>query len=702
MTEEESLPDSHRSRSAEYDVLLIEDVRIPSSVPGLTLGADLFLPVTDKEVPALVTMHSARKDGIGGIGARKYLRYFAERGYATLYVDCFGIGTSEGEPRPMLSPGEIDDGVGVVEWAAQQSWCTGSVGMWGLSHGGMTTLAVASRRPHSLRAIFPVMGWTDMENDLVYPYGLRSGIAMFGHLSLFNIFCALLPSLREGDRAEYEPVWKERLEKFEPWFVDAWRHEAGHRVWRDRRFDPALIDVPAFCVTGWRDLFCGAMIRAYQQIRAPKKLLVGPWLHSFPDAASADAFPSVALACEWWDRWLHQSTDTLRDKATATVYIQGANGRWAQTSQWPPRNTRQHIYDATTSGHLRLRSECGVRSAQRSTAADIGIVTHRSDLTVGTLSGLTKHPTDRWGHPLDQHDDDTRSLSFTSLPTPKPLIIAGNPTVRLALDMAASASRCVIKLADVDSLGRSTLITSRAIRLPTITNGQRDSPSVIAFSLDPTCYRIASGHRLRLVLSESDFPALWPPSTVGSLSIRVHDSAATETHQQAAIAAAAATTLQLPICEPEELSDIHSARFAEAGQRTREGQTTDRWEITRDHLDRLLRLRLEKTDRAPHTRGIDKFLTMHTNIECSTHEESSSNAIMTAYGECAADLNDGNRVVVKGNITMRTVNASVAAVITMNDAIVYSKKWDLGAECHSSDVAVDAAQTPETSNGDEQ
>ena len=103
-----------RSRPPRHEVEFRGDVRIPSSEPGLTLGADLYLPKTGYRVPALVTLHTGRKDGLGGIAASRYLRYFAERGYAVLYVDCLGIGTSEGTPRPLLSQGEPLGVLGVL------------------------------------------------------------------------------------------------------------------------------------------------------------------------------------------------------------------------------------------------------------------------------------------------------------------------------------------------------------------------------------------------------------------------------------------------------------------------------------------------------------------------------------------------------------------------------------------------------------
>ena len=58
----------------------------------------------------------------------------------------------------------------------------------------------------------------------------------------------VLPPLRGQDRVDYEGLWKERLEKFEPWFADSWNHPPGDAVWDERRIDARRINVPALCV----------------------------------------------------------------------------------------------------------------------------------------------------------------------------------------------------------------------------------------------------------------------------------------------------------------------------------------------------------------------------------------------------------------------------------------------------------------------
>jgi putative CocE/NonD family hydrolase len=655
-----------RSRPPQYEVEFIGDVRIPSSVPGLTLGGDLYLPKTTDRVPALVTLHTGRKDGLGGIGARKYLRYFAERGYAVLYVDCFGIGTSEGVPRPILSPGEVDDGVAVVEWTARQPWCTGAVGMWGLSHGGMTTLAVASRRPAPLRAIFPVMGWTDVEQDLVHPEGLRGGIGMFGHLSLYNIFCALLPPLRSHDKAAYATLWKERLEKFEPWFADSWNHPPGHDVWLERRIDPRQITVPALCVAGWRDLFCDVMIGVYQQIRAPKQLLVGPWLHSFPDVSGTEPVPSVAMACEWWDRWLHGRHVSNRAEKPATFFVQGGSGRWVHTDHWPPEKKADQVFVAAGSGHLYQHSLIGRPSI-------VVTATRMSDVTVGALSGLTKHPIDKFGHPLDQHDDDVRSLSFTSAPLPEPILIAGRPMVRLLVAPETTAARCVVKVTDVDEQGRSVLICTGTVDLtkPRSTGAQE----LVPVQLDPTCYQVPAGHRVRLVLAESDIPRLWPVRTPGRLVVRViHASGDYVGLAAEGYGGQAATTLSLPVCDPDDLTTVAVPQREYVNS---QGVPRDRWEITRDHMRGSVRLTVAKQDRVSSASSDQDSLAMKTLVVLGVNEHDPAKARMVASGEMTADTGDGDQVAVRAAIDMGTSEATVTAEVVVNGTQFLTREWRL-------------------------
>ncbi|GAA2243545.1 CocE/NonD family hydrolase [Herbiconiux moechotypicola] len=75
-----------------------------------------------------------------------------ERGYTFVYVDLRGFGGSTG-CIDWQGPGEQADVVAAVEWAAQQSWSTGAVGLYGKSYDASTGLIGINEQPEGLKAV---------------------------------------------------------------------------------------------------------------------------------------------------------------------------------------------------------------------------------------------------------------------------------------------------------------------------------------------------------------------------------------------------------------------------------------------------------------------------------------------------------------------------------------------------------------------
>ena len=119
----------------------------------------LYLPpgTATTLVPALLEYLPYRKDD--AMLARDYglYAYMADSGYAGARVDIRGTGRSGGElPEGEYTEQEQLDAEAVIAWLASQPWCTGAVGMWGISWGGFNAIQVAMRRPPALRAIIAV------------------------------------------------------------------------------------------------------------------------------------------------------------------------------------------------------------------------------------------------------------------------------------------------------------------------------------------------------------------------------------------------------------------------------------------------------------------------------------------------------------------------------------------------------------------
>ena len=78
--------------------------------------------------------------------------FFAARGYVVAIQDCRGRHASEGGFTKYTSDGP--DGYDTVEWLAQQSWCDGKIGTFGLSYAAHTQAALACLNPPHLACMW--------------------------------------------------------------------------------------------------------------------------------------------------------------------------------------------------------------------------------------------------------------------------------------------------------------------------------------------------------------------------------------------------------------------------------------------------------------------------------------------------------------------------------------------------------------------
>ena len=111
------------------------------------------------------------------------------------------------------------------------------------------------------------------------------------------------PALRTDWRAD----WLARLEA-EPWLAPRWAgHQARDAYWKHGSVceDYARMTVPVLSWGGWADNYMNTVSHLVQNVPAPVKGIVGPWVHQYPHTAVPGprvGFLQVAL--RWWDRWL--------------------------------------------------------------------------------------------------------------------------------------------------------------------------------------------------------------------------------------------------------------------------------------------------------------------------------------------------------------------------------------------------------------
>ena len=199
-------------------------------------------------------------------------------------------------------PLEQRDAVEVIAWLAEQPWCDGAVGMMGKSWGAYNSLQVAALRPPALKAIVPVMGTDDRWRECIqYAGGALLG-AKFWWASVMQGFQSLPPDPAVVGDA-WRAMWLERLREQRFWSTEWLEHQTDDAYWRHGSVadDLGAIEAATYFIGGWADLYRDAPFRLAERLRAPFKLLMGPWAHLYPhQGMPGPRVDFVAEALRWW------------------------------------------------------------------------------------------------------------------------------------------------------------------------------------------------------------------------------------------------------------------------------------------------------------------------------------------------------------------------------------------------------------------
>ena len=159
-------------KSSPHTVKETENLWIPLS-DECRLAARAWMPegAESAPVPAILEFLPYRKRD--GTAVRDQLThpYFAGYGYACLRVDMRGSGESGGVLDDEYSAQEQSDCIEVIEWISRQPWCTGQVGMIGISWGGFNGLQVAWLQPRPLKAVITLCSTDDRYADDIHYKG---------------------------------------------------------------------------------------------------------------------------------------------------------------------------------------------------------------------------------------------------------------------------------------------------------------------------------------------------------------------------------------------------------------------------------------------------------------------------------------------------------------------------------------------------
>lgn len=188
------------------NIIKQDNMRIAWDVPitmddGVVIRADIFMPEEEGRYPVLMgqspygkgirfqdpegsyaffwsILNKTRPEVSEGC-TNKYQNWeqanperWTKFGYVCIRIDSRGSGRSEGI-LDIFSERETRDYYQCIEWAAAQPFCTGKVGLLGISYLAINQWQVAALRPPHLAAICPVEGCSDFYREWAYHGGIR-------------------------------------------------------------------------------------------------------------------------------------------------------------------------------------------------------------------------------------------------------------------------------------------------------------------------------------------------------------------------------------------------------------------------------------------------------------------------------------------------------------------------------------------------
>ncbi len=643
------------SDEVRNEIVIERNLLIPLK-DGASLCADLYRPAGKGPFPALMSFYPYHKDDMIGASFEAPRRYFAERGYAHLLVDFRGLGGSDGVAWEAMHREEGVDGAQACEWIAHQSWCDGNVGMWGLSYGGISSLKVAAENPPHLKAIIPIQGSANIYADYIAPGGCRTAFGLYGAWGSFMLAMNLMPPTNTDREGRWYRVWMDRLEHSVPYVLPWFDHPDYDEYWSSKAVDPATITIPTFIIGGWRDIFPEGMPALYPHLKGPKKLLMGPWMHGLPDSSPYEAIEFLAEMKRWFDRYVRGEKNGIDQESPVTIHVQNSRTEvaWRHEREWPIARAKAHTLFLGSNGTLRP-------SADREEQGE----NYRADPTVGIAAGLWDPMALGVGLPQDQTDDDLKSLAFTSEPLSEDIEITGAPEAVIhAAIIAGDDANLVAKLCDVDPDGGSALITTGWLKAShRASHAQREklrSGEAYEFKIPlwSTSYRVPRGHQIRLSVSCSDFPHLWPD--LQKPEIRVF------------FGGKRASSISLPAV-PASREQLRGMEIRPPAASPVPSALRPVWKIERDLVANAVTVTTGETNSIALSQG--GTMSIDHTVAAKVSEARPDAASVHSDTTMTIDLHHVGTIKVHTQSLVTQTGLSLSGRVTMDDKLIFEKRW---------------------------
>ncbi len=506
----------------------IEIVWIPMR-DGRKLAARLLLPKdkAERPVPAILEyIPYRRRDGTRPRDDETHY-WFAANGYGVARVDIAGSGDSEGLIQDEYHKREQDDALEIIAWLAEQDWCTGSVGMIGISWGGFNGLQVAARKPPALKAVVSLCSTVDRYADDVHYMGgcLLNDTVDWGD---YFVTCGSLPPDPEivgEDR--WKEMWKYRIDNLDCYPMLWMEHQRRDSYWKHGSVceDYSKIEVPVLNASGWVDGYTAAVFRSVENMPGAKGI-AGPWGHKYPHVGIPGPAIGFLQECKrWWDRWLKGKKTGVESDPPLRLFLQEGEapkphfdqrkGHWIGLTEWPSKNIKTetiHLGD----GKL---AAAKTKAKPRSICSSLSTGMNAGEWCAYALGKVAPELA------IDQREDDLQSICFDGPVLKKPLSIVGRTYVRLRVAADKPQAQVAVRLNAIHADGTVERITYGLLNLAHRESHEKPTPLKpkqfydVAVELNEIAETVPAGSALRLAISSNYWPIAWPSPELATVTV---------------------------------------------------------------------------------------------------------------------------------------------------------------------------------------
>ncbi|MFW6197545.1 MAG: CocE/NonD family hydrolase, partial [Myxococcota bacterium] len=294
--------------------------------------------------------------------------------------------------------------------------------------------------------------------------------------------------------------------------------------------DYGRIQVPVMLTSGWADGYSNSVFRLLDRLDVPRRGLIGPWSHRYPQVGVPGPAIGYLQECvRWWDRWLKGIDNGVDDEPMLRVFMQDSvpahpyyesrSGRWVGEHEWPSPRVEEMTYKLSSHGLITH----GDRVPEEALFV-------QSPLSCGLFAGKWCSYSSAPDLPHDQREEDGGALVFDSPPLEERVEILGAPVLDLVLAANKPVAQIIVRLSDVAPDNEATRVTYGVLNLSHRESHEHPEPLEpgeryrVRVKLNDVAQAFPAGHKLRIAFSTSYWPIAWPPPEPVCLTIWSGDS----------------------------------------------------------------------------------------------------------------------------------------------------------------------------------